>query len=355
MKRGMEAHAYMKDKEVKIDIPGWAYVLLSITALAYFFVSFSIEYTFGRVIPTLIMIESPQDISFEPIPTEDTDATKTKDPEHQGVRRQTFITSSFRSAILLLKSKGGFKARYRGLSIFIVNAIAVQWIAGFLSMLPLLRSLPLGVTAVAATVICAQLSLGWTHIVISEPSPKAWFRRIPTLKMWKKVAGPTAMLGVAEQLAVMLPLYLAINTGLTKDPKEFAELPDRIQKAAIIKSIGIFALGLVLAFLVVIPANVTLTRVQASLLHDEHDTIVPFDRSFGGKVVPEIVGGTGKISILEAWMTFNMAARFRLVKAYLKVFAMQVGVIVLFSVVFVAQILMIGGVHKIIVPADGKN
>jgi hypothetical protein len=354
MKRGMEAHTYMKD-EVKIDIPGWAILLLSATALAYFFVSFSIEYTFGRVIPTLIMIESPQDISFEPIPTEDTDASKTKDPEHQVVSRQTFITSSFRSAILLLKSKGGFKARYRGLAIFIVNAIAVQWIAGFLSLLPILRALPLGVTDAAATVLCAQLSLGWTHIVISEPSPKAWFRRIPTLKMWKKVAGPTAILAVAEQLSVMLPLYLAINIGLTKDPKEVAEMPDRLQKALIIKSIGIFALGLILAFLIVIPANVTLTRVQASLLNDEHDTIVPFDRSFGGKVIPEIVGGTGKISILEAWMTFNMAARFRLIKAYLKVFMMQVGATVFFTILLVGQILVIGGVHKIIVPADGKN
>jgi len=215
----------------------------------------------------------------------------------------------------------------------------------------------MGFTAVAASVLCAQLSLGWTHIVISEPSPKAWFRRLPTIKMWKKVAGPTALFAVAEQLSVMLPLYLAISLGLTRDPNDIANLPDRQQKAIVAKSIGIFALGLILAFLVVIPANVTLTRVQASLLNDAEETIVPFDRSFGGKVIPEIVGGTGMVSILDAWKTFDWAARIRLIKTYVKVFLMQIAVTTLFTVVFITQLFMIGGknMHKIIVPADGQN
>jgi len=355
IKRGMEAHAALDDKKVKIDVPGWVIMMLSITALAYLFISFSIEYTFGRVIPTLLMVESPQDITFEPIPTEDNDASMIKDPEQQSAPRQRFITSSFRSSIQLLKSKGGFRARYRGLAIFIANAFAVQAVAGILSMIPIINLLPMGFTAVLAMVLCAQLTLGWTHIVISEASPKPWYRRVPTLKMWKKVAVPTAFYAICEQVAVMLPLYLAISIGLTQDPNEVANLPDRKQKALIIKSLGIFVLGLVLAFLVVIPANVALTRLQASLLQDSDETIVPFDRSFGGKVVPEIVGGSGMIGMLDAWKTFEWASRMRLVKAYIKVFFMQMAVTFFFAMLFVMQILMIGGVHKIIVPADGKN
>ena len=39
------------------------------------------------------------------------------------------------------------------------------------------------------------------------------------------------------------------------------------------------------------------------MLPDEDEAIVPFDRSFGGKVVPAILGGSGKLSIRDAWKT----------------------------------------------------
>jgi hypothetical protein len=304
------------------------------------------------------MIESPpDDISFEPVPTEDTDDTVNKDPEPVSGKPQP-ITSSFRKTLALLHSKGGLRARFRGISIFIVNAVVVQWIAGILSIFPIINLLPMGFTAALATVLCAQLSLTWTHIVISEPNPKPWFRRLATFKMWKKIAGPTTIFAVAEQLSVMLPLYLAILTGLTdRDPKEVPNLSEHEQAMIIVKGFGIFIFGLTLAFLVVIPANVTLTRVQASLLVDTEETIVPFDRSFGGKVIPEIVGGSGMIGILDAWKTFDWASRIRLVKAYLKVMAMQIAVTVLFTVIFFSQLFIVGGknLHKIIVPADGKD
>jgi hypothetical protein len=110
-----------------------------------------------------------------------------------------------------------------------------------------------------------------------------------------------------------------------------------------LKAIGIAVLSLVLGFFVVIPANVALTRVQASLLNDTEETIVPFDRSFGGKVVPEIVGGSGVIGMLEAWKSFDWDSRIRLIKAYCKVFAMQMAVTLMFTVLLVSQLFIIVG------------
>jgi len=355
VRRGFEAHSSMSEGKVKIDIPAWGIMMLATTAIIFVGVLFFIDYTFGRIVPTLLMIESPQDnINFEPLPTEDTDNSINKDPEPV-VSRASFITSSFRETTRLLRAKGGFRGRFRGFWIFVVHATLVQWIGVTLASLPLLRFIPIGFTTVIAYVLCAQLSLGWTLIVISEPSPKSWFRRLPTLKMWKKIAGPTALYAVAEQSAVMLPLYLSMNCGLMQNPNEVANMPDREARAMAGKSIGIFILGLVLMCFVVIPANVILTRVQASLIQDAEETIVPFDRSFGGKVVPEIVGGTGMIGILDAWKTFNWSARIRLIKTYLKVVALQIGATLFFTVLFICQILMVGGFNKIIVPADGKN
>lgn len=230
----------------------------------------------------------------------------------------------------------------------------VQWIASILTFIPFV---PRGVAGVIAAVICAQFSLAWTQIVISEPSPKTWFRRLPSAKTWRKVAIPTAVLAVAEQIAVLVPLYLAMVAGLTKDPKVIAHLSPHEQTMMSLKGLGIFALGVVLSFLLVIPANVTLTRVQASLLPDTEETIVPFDRSFGGKVIPEIVGGSGVIGMLDAWKTFDWSSRVRLVKAYAKVFAIQTAVTILFTICLFSQLFIIVGkdLSKVFPDDDNKD
>ncbi|KAL2060805.1 hypothetical protein VTL71DRAFT_8857 [Oculimacula yallundae] len=350
VRRGLEAS---KEHGDKINIPTWGAVMLISTVVVYMFAMFTIEYTFGRVIPTLVMIESPQDsISFEPLPTEDTDSTINKDPEQPP--KPELITSSFRRT---LRHLGGFSSRFRGLGIFIVNALAIQWIAGMLSVLPIINVLPGAFANLVAVVVCAQLSLTWTHIVISQPSPKTWFRRLAPMKMWKKVAVPTAIFALAEQIAVYVPIYMSIFAGLgDKDARQIADLTPGQKAAMTLKAFGILAFGLVLTFLIVIPANVTLTRVQASLLVDTEETIVPFDRSFGGKVVPEIVGGSGMIGMLDAWKTFDWAARMRLIKTYLKVLGMQMAVSFLFTMFLVSQLFIIAGSDwSKLVPEDGDQ
>ncbi|KAH6717419.1 hypothetical protein DL95DRAFT_388792 [Leptodontidium sp. 2 PMI_412] len=350
VRRGLDAHAEHGDK---INIPTWGAVMLVSTTIVYLVAMFTIEYTFGRLIPTLVMIESPQDsISFEPLATEDPDSTINKDPEQPP--KPQLITSSFRRT---LRHLGGFSARFRGFGIFIVNALAVQWIAGVLSVIPIINLLPRGFSNAVALVLCAQLSLTWTHIVISQPSPRTWFRRLAPVKMWKKVAIPTAVFALAEQLAVYIPIYMSILAGLVdKDAKQIVDLTPNQKTAMTFKAIGILIFGLVFAFLIVIPANVTLTRVQASLLEDTEETIVPFDRSFGGKVIPEIVGGSGMIGMLDAWKTFDWASRIRLIKTYLKVVGMQMAVTFLFTMCLISQLFIIAGNDwSKLVPEDGKK
>jgi uncharacterized membrane protein (DUF485 family) len=151
-------------------------------------------------------------------------------------------------------------------------------------------------------------------------------------------------------------MALAKVYGLHMDPKMAANLSGAEKHKAAWKGFSVFVLFIVLSFLTVIPANVTLTRVQASLLSDNEETIVPFDRSFGGKVIPEIVGGSGVIGLVDAWKTFDFNARVRLVKAYVKVFALQMALTMFFIGVVVAQLFIIIGktnLKKII--KDPKN
>jgi hypothetical protein len=302
------------------------------------------------------MIESPADtIVFEPLPTDDTDASLNKNlnPEAQAVRTKP-TTSSFRRTIKLLQQKGGRRSRFRGISIFIINQIVISWVAQFLSMLPFF---PRGAAAVVAAVLTAQLSLAWTHIVISDPSPKMWFRRLPSMKTWKKVAIPTAVLAIAEQVAILIPLYIGIMSGMgdnIRDPNDAANMGGREVTVLGLKGAGLGALALVLSFLLVVPADVTLTRVQASLLADTEETIVPFDRSFGGKVIPEIVGGSGVVGMLDAWKTFDWNSRIQLIKAYFKVFLMEVAVGFLFFVVAVGEVALILAKSKKVPAGEGE-
>ena len=72
--------------------------------------------------------------------------------------------------------------------------------------------------------------------------------------------------------------------------------------------------------LVVLPSEVALVRVQASLLSPEEQTIIPFDATFQGKVQAAVVDGKGFVSMRDALSTFSRASWVRLYKMYLKVF-----------------------------------
>ncbi|KAG9231311.1 hypothetical protein BJ875DRAFT_123112 [Amylocarpus encephaloides] len=335
------------------QMPVWGVMLMGMTFLVFFFALEMINYTFGHIIPTLLMIENPQEaIAFEPLPTNDTDGSLNKAPEVQPTKPRP-ITSSFRMTIQLLQSKGGFRSRFRGFGMFFVYAFATNVVATIVSSIPFVHR---GLATVIAMVLCAQLSLAWTLIVISEPSTKSWRARIPGLKTWKKVAGPTAIVAVTEQIAILIPLYFAMAMGLAeKDPRQMVD--NKETGAWIGKSIATIVMALVIAFFIVIPANVSLTRVQASLIPEDEETIVPFDRTFNGKVVPEIVGGSGVLGLLDAWKTFNWDVRIGLIKAYVKVFFMQVGLIVVFGLVLLAQAFFIAGkdIYKIFPPRESRG
>lgn len=154
------------------------------------------------------------------------------------------------------------------------------------------------------------------------------------------------MWALAEQVAVYVPVTLFFAFGLdgyADKPENIPNFSPKQQKSIILASFAVIMSGIVTAALVVVPANVTLKRVQASLLSEESDTIVPFDRTFGGKVQPEVVGGNGAVSMLDAWKTFDWAARLRLVGLYAKIFAIQVTTCIFFVSLAVFEVRMING------------
>ncbi|KAJ3479837.1 hypothetical protein NLG97_g8220 [Lecanicillium saksenae] len=104
------------------------------------------------------------------------------------------------------------------------------------------------------------------------------------------------------------------------------------------------AIAIISAFLgiaLIIPTHVIVVRVQASLLPPEDDAIIPFDRSFQGKVEPAVAGGRGYATITEAWTTFSRAGWRRLITLYIKAFLVTMGVYALIIAVAIPEFLLI--------------
>ncbi|KAL8783818.1 MAG: hypothetical protein Q9213_004364 [Squamulea squamosa] len=329
---------------------------LIITSVLWFFAMSAVQYVYGGVVAVLTMIETPTATAFkvDPAESEEADAPllaadekkeTTTEPELFYVKTKP-ITSKIRTTMRHLVAEAGPWARFRGLQVALAYHFVHHLLLQILTALFGGAMISQSFAAVVTAVVLCRLQMLWTHVVISTPSEKKWYRRFPTIDAGKKVILPTAVWALAEQATIYVPITLFVVfdlEGYFRNPNTFNDLSPMQQKSVMLASFAVMMSGIVTAVLIVFPASVTLKRVQASLLPEENDTIVPFDRTFGGKVQPQVVGGTGVVSMLDAWKTFDWAARFRLVKLYAKVFAIQVATTVFFVLFAVFQVRMING------------
>ena len=250
------------------------------------------------------------------------------------------ITATIRSTIRHLRAQAGRWSRFRG----IVPAMVHHTLQIFLFALfsGVYSSLIISTLAyVATSVILGGLNMAWTHIVISAPSRKRWWQRIPSVDRVKVIVIPTAVCAIAEQLYYHAPRQLCKAFGIMSymnDPGHLLEgAPQKIQKAVLLKGFLVVLVAIITGVFIVIPATITLRRVQASMLPDEDEAIVPFDRTFNGKVQPVVAGGSGAVSMLDAWKTFDWFARIRFLKLQAKLMALFFATSFMFAFVFLGE------------------
>ncbi len=308
------------------------------------------------------MIETPTATAFtiEPAESDDTDdtdapllsadqkpseKTSATEPELFLIKSKP-ITSRIRTTIKHLRKEAGPWSRFRGLQVAVITHFVHQVLFRFFVGLVPSAMITEPIVAVATTVILCRLEMTWTHVVISAPTVTRWFRRIPSTKSGRNIILPTMVYAIAQQVALYMPIALYQAFGLNRfheDPSHFGEISEEARKMVMKQYFLVALSGLLMAVLIVFPASVSLTRVQASMLPEENESIVPFDRTFGGKVKPEILGGSGAVSMLDAWKTFGWAARIRLVKLYAKIGMIQVVTTVLFVMMVVGELRLIMG------------
>lgn len=279
------------------------------------------------------------------------------------------ITAKIRATIRHLHSIGGFRARWRGVGLSVLyhflHSVAVNIIVSFAGFNLIARS----VAYIFVSVALSRIHMAWTHAMIAQPSTQPWYKRLPSRKSSKALLLPALVFATAQQATFLLPAAVAVFLGMHKTNADDFTIqmmqPDgQHQKMAclgMLKFIAVPATALLVALLILLPASVTLTRIEASLLPDDQDTIVPFDRTFNGALSPiqlsedgKMERGASKSLFVEAWRSFDRAARLRLIKLYVKMVMIQIVVVVVGLQVMVAEVYLIGGERLAVLFKAGK-
>ena len=289
-----------------------------------------IRYVIGSVVGTLACVEEPgskmlvetQASDVEDLDKKDTD--RLLEPEIAVVNVLP-ATRNIRSAVAHLKAVHGRKAGMRGFGLWILLIVLRSVLFAPLSAFLPGHSAVLGL--IAAEVALAKLKMTWVHHVIAAPeSGGKWYKRKESFAVpWVKIA-PAALLDAAAfQIATSLPTFLActhpdVHKALHNN---FEDVPFETVQQGVLLLVGSLLGSLIMMVLVYIPAHVTFVRVAASLLPEQHDTSVAFDRSFGGRLA-----SGESVSMALAWTTFNWEQRRR----YLRLMAGLVAMLIAISV-----------------------
>ncbi|GJC79200.1 hypothetical protein ColLi_02038 [Colletotrichum liriopes] len=298
------------------ELPAWSIAVYIADFLVFLPLILWTTYTLHQVYPIFAIVEDENPPAYDPSVTGG---------------RPTTVTSSIRSINRLLKTHGGWRANFRGFSVYLAQGIATTALLGiFSAFLPdILASL----ATLPAALALVQLSTAWVHIIITPRSSQHFWQRLPPFKRtFDATARPVATYWLAEQVA----------TWFGK-PNSTVPQP---QASDAWKSVIVTLISIVFQVIVVIPAHVVLVRVQASLLPEEANTIIPFDRSFEGKVEPRVVGGKGYATMDDAWSGFSRAAWKRLVILYVKIFAVTFAAFFLMAAIIIPEIVLISAFAK---------
>lgn len=332
------------------QLPGWAVLVIFADALVFLPVFIYIGYTLSHIYPTIAMVEDPLPPAYAAVSLSDSAAANANSSDamttppgaaaaahNKAVDEAPPLTStSLRRINRLLYATGGWTASLRGLGC----AVALDLVSGVCGA-AVGAFVPRAFGVLLAALATVQLHTVWTHIVVTVPSELPFWRRLPDFgKTFRATWAPVAAYWAARQFTALVPVVLAGAFGLdTWDPRAPGAVPV-YSGHAVWQSLVVLLATLLSAVCLVIPAQVVLVRVQASLLPADADTIVPFDRSFGGAVEPEVVTGKGYVDFVTAWRTFGRDSWVRLLRLMGKIVAVTLAVYLVFLALVVPEFLL---------------
>jgi len=332
-----------------VEVPPAIIAIFATVAVLFVLGLSSVRYTLHGVIATMAMVEEPSTaflVSEKRTFAEKEDVTEPllhADVETVAVTSEP-ITSSIRTSMHHILEAGGWTGRWRGLGVFILwgignTVLRKVWMTLLTGEEACFVDLGLPAAHVLSSLIAGvsmmKLHMFWTRKVLTVPGTKTFYDQTPR-KTFKALFLPTVANTLAWEATIGLPITLAYALGVvgTSADGMHAFIGSQDGQAhchMVVKMVLIGLMGIGTFFGVFIPSHVALIRIEASLITEDAQTIVPFDRSFGGRVVSESDGGSGKLSYMQAWSSFSSAQRVRLLRLFGKIFAVEVALHAVFG------------------------
>lgn len=357
------AHAY-DTAGAEMEVQPWEFLPVFITGLLTLLVVAGIKYTIGEVMSSLAMIESRTTTAIvddkPPAYADEPDAPLEKEPlmpaEAEADKADVEvtlinnkpITSSIRATAKHLDSVGGFRSRFRGLGVSIIYHFVHSTAANFLSAMLGMGLIGNMAVYVLVSVGLARLHMAWTHAMIAAPVATPFWRHMVPRKQCKAILLPSLVFALAQQATFILPVFVAFALGLPEiNQQHVVDAAHKMEchKLAFmgLRFLAVPATLIFVALAILLPATVTLTRIEALLLPEDKETIVPFDRQALIGNIDITARGSSRALFVQAWRSFDSSSRWRLIKLYFKGAMIQVSVIFIAAHIMLAELYLIGG------------
>jgi hypothetical protein len=223
------------------------------------------------------------------------------------------VTSQQSLARRLLQAEGEIWSVFIGLDIFMIYMFmtAVIMVSSKSNYTGEVTFLVLIISRLFVGLTLTNLHTTWVHTVISKPTKKSIWQRIPSWRKWIEIL-PVASLDIVLPNCVY---YLAKVLLVSFHGVFFAALGNQAYEnmpSSLTTSgkIAFVTIPILSKSLVSLFTRVLYVRVAASMLPDNDQSIVPFDRSFGGRANNE----THCLSIPDAFRTMKVQNWYRYLK-----------------------------------------
>jgi hypothetical protein len=373
----LQHDAELYDQPGSESISPMAVLPVVITGVITLLIIASIRYTVGEVMASLAMIESPSSTAIiepksppkyaddaPPAYTDEPDAPLEKeallpsevdadaDVEVTVINHKP-ITSKITTTIGHLQRVGGFRARWRGLGWSVLYHGLHNVFANLLAALMGFGLVGHFFSYILVSLGLARIHMAWTHSMIAYPSSKSIKARIVPRKQCKAILLPSLVFAVAQQATFILPVAVAFALGLPNIEHEHlveaAHHGDCHKMLFLgLRFLAVPATAIFVALMVLLPASVTLTRIEASLLPEDEQTIVPFDKEAIRGDTDLTVRGGARALFVQAWRSFDRPARLRLLKLYAKMVLAQFTVAIVGLHLAVAELYVLGGERLVV-------
>jgi len=331
-----------------------AIATLGLTLAAFFLIGVVLEYAIRIVATNLAIVEDTDDTGRIALPIspeadglskaallDDVDGENMRLPAAEGVTRKP-VTAKLRSTFQLLASVGGCTAKFRGAAFAGFYQVTMMFFTVvFNAVFAMFGPLGVWMASASAAVLCCNLHATWTHATIAAPTQKAFFQRFIAPKQAYKLILPTLRLQVA------MGLMQVIVFGSTFCVVELARDGDISHGVA--ESLAVLPIGggLLVGLVLVLPAYIALIRAEAALLPEDMSAIVPFDRTFGGRMAQDIDSKRCRFlkdfTFQGAWTQFSRETYKRVVKMQAKFFGLSLATGLVFGLLFAAEAYLIVG------------